>query len=157
MAKIKLGISDEEFERQFAEAEQRGKERLKTEPRAKSSRYDPTARRVIIELLNGCTLFVPVDLMQGLHGAADEDLADFTLMPRGFDLHWHKLDAQFTVVGLLNGLFGTKKWMAELNNARTGAETKRASSRSIGKLKQHPRSATADQANKRRRSAKESP
>ncbi len=115
MAKIKLGISEEEFERQFAEAKKREQERLLTEPRAGSARYDAQTRRVRIELLNGCSLFVPVDLLQGLRGASDEDLADFSLMPRGFDLHWHKLDAQFTVDGLLKGLFGTKKWMAALN------------------------------------------
>ena len=143
MAKIKLGISDEEFERQLAEANKRGQERLRTEPRAKRASYDPTTRRVLIELRNGCTLLVPVDLMQGLRGASDEDLADFSLMPRGFDLHWHKLDAQFTVVGLLNGLFGTKKWMAELSRTQTR----------IGSKKSQTPSAVAAQTNKRRRSA----
>jgi hypothetical protein len=131
MAKIKLGISDEEFERQYAEAVKRGKERLKTEPRAKSATYDPKTRRIIIELLNGCVFIVPVDLMQGLRGASDEDLMDFSLMPRGFDLHWHKLDAQFTVFGLLQGLFGTKRWMAELERTggRVTSEAKRAAAR----------------------------
>ncbi len=154
MANLKAGkwtYTEEELARMFEEAERRGRERLKTEPRAKSACYDPALRRVIIELLNGCTLFVPVDLMQGLRDASDEDLADFTLMPRGFDLHWHRLDAQFTVVGLLNGRFGTKKWMAELNKPRA-ARTRRASSRAAGKLKEQPRSAATDRANKRRRS-----
>jgi len=143
MAKIKLGISDEEFERQFAEANKRGKERLRTEPRAKRASYDSQTRRVRIELRNGCTLLVPVDLMQGLRGARDEDLADFSLMPRGFDLHWHKLDAQFTIQGLLNGIFGTKKWMAELGHTRNR----------IGSKKPPARSAITAPSNKRRRSA----
>lgn len=147
MAKIKLGISDEEFERQLAEANKRGQERLRTEPRAKRASYDPQTRRVRIELRNGSTLLVPVDLMQGLRGASDEDLADFSLMPRGFDLHWHKLDAQFTVVGLLNGLFGTKKWMAELSHTRS-----RISSNANGSKKRQARSAITAQPNKRRRS-----
>ncbi len=136
MAKIKLGISEEEFERQYAEAVKRGKERMKTEPRAKSAAYDPKTRRVIIELMNGCVFIVPVDLMQGLRGASDEDLADFSLMPRGFDLHWHKLDAQFTVFGLLQGLFGTKRWMAELGRSggKVTSEAKRAAARVNGRL-----------------------
>ncbi len=144
MAKIKLGISEEEFERQFAEAKKRGQERLRTEPRAKSARYDAHTRRVLIDLLNGCTLLVPVDLLQGLRGARDEDLADFSLMPRGFDLHWHKLDAQFTVDGLFKGLFGTRKWMAELNQPSRKLTTAAA--------KQPARAAQPTVANKRSRS-----
>ncbi|MGH9935539.1 MAG: DUF2442 domain-containing protein [Blastocatellia bacterium] len=147
MAKIKLGISDEEFERQYAEAVKRGKERLKTEPRAKSATYDPKTRRVIIELMNDCVFIIPVDLMQGLRGASDEDLMDFSLMPRGFDLHWHRLDAQFTVFGLMQGRFGTKRWMAELG--RIGAaKTKRAASRASGGSR-----AAATTKNKRRSAA----
>jgi hypothetical protein len=38
-------------------------------------------------MINDCVFIVPVDLMQGLRGASDEDLTDFSLMPRGFDLH----------------------------------------------------------------------
>ncbi len=152
MAKIKLGISDEEFERQYAEAVKRGKERLKTEPRAKSAAYDPQTRRVIIELLNGCVFIVPVDLMQGLRGASDEDLMDFSLMPRGFDLHWHKLDAQFTVFGLLQGLFGTKRWMAELGpiGGRITSKAKRAAARPNGRLGGRPRAASVTVMKKRR-------
>jgi hypothetical protein len=155
MAKIKLGISDEEFERQYAEAVKRGKERLKTEPRAKSATYDPKTRRVIIELLNGCVFIVPVDLMQGLRGASDEDLMDFSLMPRGFDLHWHKLDAQFTVFGLLQGIFGTRRWMAELGRTggRVTSQAKRAAARVNGRLGGRPPAVVVAKATKRRRSA----
>ncbi len=155
MAKIKLGISEEEFERQYAEAVKRGKERMKTEPRAKSAAYDPKTRRVIIELMNGCVFIVPVDLMQGLRGASDEDLMDFSLMPRGFDLHWHKLDAQFTVFGLLQGLFGTKRWMAELGRmgGRVTSEAKRAAARVNGRLGGQPRETVSAKAPKKRRAA----
>jgi hypothetical protein len=130
MATLKAGkwtYTEAELDRMFKEADKRGKERLKTEPRAKSATYDPKTRRVIIELLNGCVFIVPVDLMQGLRGASDEDLADFSLMPRGFDLHWHKLDAQFTIFGLMQGLFGTKPWMEELEqmDASVAPNTKR--------------------------------
>lgn len=152
MDKIKLGISEEEFERQFAEATRRGKERLRTEPRAKHAKYDARTRRIIIELHNGCTLLVPVDLMQGLRGATNADLADFTLMPRGFDLHWHKLDVQFTVNGLLKGLFGTKKWMAALNHTRNRTP-KVIVAHANGQTRKQPRAATTAQPSKRRRSA----
>lgn len=135
MAALKAGkwtYTEAELDKMFKEADKRGKERLKTEPRAKSATYDPKTRRLIIELMNDCVFIVPVDLMQGLRGASDEDLADFSLMPRGFDLHWHKLDAQFTVFGLMQGGFGTRRWMAELE--RTGASgIKRAALRASGR------------------------
>jgi len=157
MAKIKLGkweVEEEELQREIAEATKRGKERMKTEPRARRATYDAASRRLVIELLNGCVFIVPVDLMQGLRGASDEDLADFQLMPRGMDLHWDKLDAQFTVAGLLAGRFGTKRWMAELERARTrsSAEAKRASTRATAAKRGQPRTSRAAKTTHRQRS-----
>lgn len=157
MAKIKLGkweIEEEELRREIAEATRRGKERMKTEPRARRARYDASSRRLVIELLNGCVFIVPVDLMQGLRGASDEDLADFQLMPRGFDLHWKKLDAQFTVAGLLAGRFGTKKWMAELEHRarRSTAEANRVPARVSSTPSRQSRPAPAAKTTHRRRS-----
>jgi hypothetical protein len=148
MAKIKLGkweIEEEELEREMAEATRRGQERMKTEPRARRATYEARSRRLVIELLNGCVFIVPVDLMQGLRGASDDDLADFKLMPRGFDLHWGKLDAQFTVVGLLEGRFGTQRWLAELERAlsRSTAAAHRAAARAPEAKRRQPRSSAA--------------
>ncbi len=158
MATLKAGkwtYTEAELDRMFKEADKRGKERLKTEPRAKSATYDPKTRRVIIELLNGCVFIVPVDLLQGLRGASDEDLADFSLMPRGFDLHWHKLDAQFTVFGLLQGRFGTKRWMAELerSGSRILSGAKRAAARANGGIGARSRAGATTKAMKKSRSA----
>ena len=47
-----------------------------TEPRAKTARYDRESRRVIVELLNGTIFMIPVDLIQGLRGACDQNLED---------------------------------------------------------------------------------
>jgi hypothetical protein len=151
----KLQISDQEFERQYAAAVQRGKERLKTEPRAARAQYDAASRRVVIELLDGCVLMVPVDLMQGLRGATDEELADFELMPRGFDLHWKALDAQFTVAGLLAGRFGTKSWMAKLarKGGRSTLGVKRGAARANGAEGRRSRTSAVTRTSKRRNSA----
>lgn len=108
-------ISDEEFERQFAEATARGEERLRTEPRAESVTYDSKADRVRIELSNGCTFMFPPNIAQGLRGATAEELSDVKIYGGGLDLHWRALDAQFDLTALLAGLFGTRKWMAELS------------------------------------------
>ena len=122
----KWNMSDEEFERQYAEAKKRGEERMKTEPRAQAARFDPAAKQLVIELHNGCVCSCPADLLPGLRGASAADLTDFELMPGGFDLHWKRLDVQYTVAGLLNEFFSAKP-----DTTRrvwpTGAATKRKS------------------------------
>lgn len=133
MAKIKLGkweVEEEELKREIAEATQRGKEAMKTEPRAKSAHFDPASKRLVIELVNGCVFICPTDLLPELRGARAAELADFELMPRGFDLHWKRLDAQFTVAGLLNDLCGAG---AEPERHILLSATKREAHRENGK------------------------
>ena len=137
----KARVSNAECERQYKAAVRRGEDRVKTEPRALSVIYEATPRRLVVELSNGAVLMVPVDLLQGLRGAADDDLAAVELMPRGFDLHWPALDAQLTVAGLLRGVFGSKAWMAELGRIGGSviSRAKRAAARANGKLGGRPK------------------
>lgn len=107
-------MSDEEFEQQFAEATVRGKALLHSEPQAHAATYDAATHRLIIEMKNGLTLLVPVALMQGLRDADPALIAEVELMPRGAALHWEKLDQDFSIAGLLNGVFGNEVWMAEI-------------------------------------------
>lgn len=110
----KWTYTEEELEQMFAEADRRGEEALKTEIQARAARYDRKTKRLVIELKNGATHIVPCELIQGLHDAAPKDIAAVELGPRGASLHWEKLDQDFTVGGLVRGIFGTKKWMEQL-------------------------------------------
>ncbi|MDQ3753480.1 MAG: DUF2442 domain-containing protein, partial [Acidobacteriota bacterium] len=86
MAKVKIGkweIDEEELERQHSEAVRRGEERMATEPQAKSASYDRKTNRLIIEMENGSTFILPCQLLQGLAGAAPEDIAEVELLPYG--------------------------------------------------------------------------
>jgi hypothetical protein len=118
MAKtIKAGkweYTEDELQRMFEEATRRGEEAMKTEIQASSVRYDQYSGRLVLELKNGATFLVPCDLIQGLRGAEPELIAKARLGPRGASLHWAKLDVDFSVGGLLEGRFGTKKWMEQL-------------------------------------------
>ncbi|MGH9853535.1 MAG: DUF2442 domain-containing protein [Blastocatellia bacterium] len=131
----KWSITEEEFERQFAEATKRGKEAMKTEIRAREARYDRKSNRLIIELKNGATHIIPCELIQGLSDADPKDIAAVELGLRGASLHWEKLDQDFTVGGLLRGVFGTKKWMAKLERAtrRVKSKAKTTTSRKNGR------------------------
>ena len=118
MAKIKLGkweVEEEELGREIAEAKRRGEERMKTEPRAKSARYDRRTNRIVVELRNGATFMFPAELAQGLAGASPKDLADVRITPSGEGLRWPSLDADLSLSNLLAGEFGSRVWMEKLS------------------------------------------
>lgn len=63
---------------------------------------------------SGAVFSFPPDIAQGLADASEEDLAAVEITPSGAGLHWEKLDADFSVPGLLSGCFGTRAWMEKL-------------------------------------------
>lgn len=125
--KLKFGkteMTEEEFERQYQEATRRGRETLARLPKADSARYDRKTKRLVLNLKNGTTLLVPVQLIQGLQTDDEELLNDFQLMIEGSQIHWDKLDVQFYVKSLLDGVFGTKKWMESLQKRANKSTSK---------------------------------
>ncbi|MEO1068921.1 MAG: DUF2442 domain-containing protein [Cyanobacteria bacterium J06638_6] len=87
---------------------------IRTEPRAIDASYDRSTHVIVVRLNNGAVFSFPPDIAQGLTHASPEDLAAVEITPSGTGLHWEKLDADFTVSGLLNGIFGTRDWMTKL-------------------------------------------
>lgn len=98
---------------QFEKAERQGEIELATKPRAKAARYDRANGLIVIELVSGAVFSFPASLAQGLDGATPEQLEEVEVLGSGFGLHWERLDADFTVAGLLAGRFGTARYMAE--------------------------------------------
>lgn len=101
---------------------ERGKANLTAEPRAVAARYDAAADRIIVDLHNGATVAVSPALVEFLRDATPEQLAEVEVQGAGFGLHWETLDVNYTVPGLINGVFGTARWMA----ARAGQATSSA-------------------------------
>jgi hypothetical protein len=91
---------------------------------AVSASYDAVQSRLVVELDSGVILLVPVHLVEGIAGASPETLRDIEVSPSGLGLHWPKLDADVYVPALLQGIFGTRRWMA----AQLGASGGKASS-----------------------------
>jgi hypothetical protein len=119
-----------------------GDELAASEPRAAAARYDASNSRVVVDLTNGCTFAFPARALQGLADASDEDLAKVEVLGAGFGLHWEPLDADFTVAGLLMGVFGTRAWMAREQARHAGqarSPAKAAAARANGKLGGRPR------------------
>ena len=124
----------------------RGQQRLLTEPQASSARYDRRTGRVRVELTNGCSFIFPARALQGMAGASDAELARIEIMGIGYGLHWPALDADFTVPGLLMGVFGTRAWMASELARRAGQSTspaKSAAARTNGRKGGRPRKRVA--------------
>lgn len=126
----------------FEAAEARGREMMKSEPRAIAAHYDRKTGRVTVELANGCTYIFPAQLAQELRGADDEALSSVTVDGAGFNLHWPAIDADLHVPGLVAGVFGTRDWMAREWARMAGRATtpaKAAASRANGMKGGRPR------------------
>lgn len=98
---------------QIDAANERGRIVHETEPHARAARYDRATGQLIIELTNGAVYSLPARHLQGFADATDDQIADLDI-GSGYGLHWDKLDADFTVGGLLAGRFGNASHMTEL-------------------------------------------
>jgi hypothetical protein len=130
------------FEEQYKAAVARSEERLRTEPHIEKAHHDPKLGRIIVSLSNHAWFaFRPKDA-QGLEDATTAQLKKIEISPSGFGLHFPLLDAQFDITALMQGHFGSRKWMAARLGAAGGAsrsKSKVAAARANGKLGGRPR------------------
>ncbi len=130
--------------RELDRAMARGRRLALGEPRATRERYDRRTGRISVELTNGCSFMFPARSLQGLARASDAELAAVEILGDGHGLHWEALDADFTVPGLLMGVFGTRAWMASEMARRAGqtrSAAKAAAARVNGRRGGRPRAA----------------
>jgi len=121
-------------EREFEQAEKRMAV-LREAGHAVSARYDRRTSRVVVTLNTGVQLAFPSKLAEGLAGASAESLAEIEISPAGLGLHWPQLDADVYVPALLQGIFGSKNWMARelgANGGRSRTDAKVAAARENG-------------------------
>lgn len=93
-------------------------------------------------LNTGVQVAVPVHLVEGLVGASPVALSQIEISPAGLGLHWPKLDADVYVPALLQGVMGSKSWMAkQLGSAGGRARTpaKGAAARDNGRKGGRPK------------------
>ena len=93
---------------------------------AVSARYNRRSGRVVINLNTGVQIAFPPRLAEGLANASPADLAEIEISPAGLGLHWPKLDADVYVPALLQGVFGSRRWMAAQLGATGGKARSRA-------------------------------
>ncbi len=111
---MRCDLSDKELRA----ARERGWRRALSEPRAVTARFNPRTGATTIRLNNDCEFRFPTRALQGLAKATNADLSKVEVSVLGYGVHWPTLDADFTVLGLLNNRFGTARWMARGRRTR---------------------------------------
>ncbi|MCE7029357.1 DUF2442 domain-containing protein [Jiella avicenniae] len=120
---------------------ERGSRLDKSFPTPSSARFEAASGQIVVEFTNGSAFMVPARALQDLEEASDDDLAAVTI-ENGYALRWDRLDVDFTIPGLMAGVFGTARFMAsEAGRARSAAKAKAA--RENGRKGGRPRKAIA--------------
>ena len=87
---------------------------------AVSAGYDETSQHIVVTMSNGAAFSFPPQLAQGLQEGSPLQWAEVVLSPLGTGLHWPQLDADLSVQGLLEGVFGSRAWR-RAHAARAGS------------------------------------
>ena len=111
---------------EFTKATRHAAERRASEPVAVAARYDRRRDRIVVNLNTGLELAFPPRIAQGLEKATAADLKVIDISPSGFGIHFPKLDAHLYLPALLQGVFGSKSWMAAQLGAAGGMARTRA-------------------------------
>lgn len=97
-------------------------------PQAVGVAYRKTDDMIVLALSTGVELAIPRKLLQGLENATPAEIADVEIDDFGSALHWKSLDIDHYVPGLIEGVFGTRKWMSQIGkrggSVRSEAKTK---------------------------------
>ncbi|MBO3759492.1 DUF2442 domain-containing protein [Ciceribacter sp. L1K22] len=128
-------ISDAEL----ARAKQRWDAERAERPIPSSVRFDEPSERIVVDFTNGASFVFPARAVEGLETASVKDLADVTLLGET-GIHWEALDVDYTISGLMSGIFGSKAFMdARRRGGQSRSEAKIAASRANGAKGGRPR------------------
>lgn len=95
-------------------------------------RFDPGSERIVVDFENGATFLVPARALEGLESATVEHLAEVELLGET-GLHWETLDVDYTIQGLMAGVFGSRAFIeAQRRGGRSRSPAKVAASRKNG-------------------------
>ena len=120
---------------QFVEADARGATAIARGPIARAARYDSRRGLIVITLEDGCEFAFPARLAEGLRDAPRSKLTKIKVSPNGLALHWPLLDADLYVPGLIEGAFGSRRWMQQIGRlgGSSRSSSKAKASRENGK------------------------
>jgi hypothetical protein len=130
---------------QFKAANARGAAAVARGPIAQAARYDSRRGLMVITLEGGCEFAFPIALAEGLADAPRSKLRKIKISPNGLGLHWPLLDADLYVPGLIEGAFGSRRWMQQIGKlgGSSRSTVKAEASRENGKRGGRPKEKAA--------------
>jgi hypothetical protein len=131
---------------EFQAANQRARRLLRKTPAAVDARYDRKNDRVVVSLSSGVDISFSPRAAEGLGNATTSQLSAIEITSSGLGIHFPKLDADLYLPALLEGVLGSRKWMAASMGSVGGKRTsvaKRQASRANGRLGGRPKKAAA--------------
>jgi hypothetical protein len=130
---------------QFKAANARGAAAIANGPVARAVRYDSRRGLIVITLEGGCEFSFPTVLAEGLADAPRLKLAKIKISSNGLGLYWPLLDADLYLPALIEGAFGSHRWMQQIGklggSSRSAAKAK--ASRVNGKRGGRPKESGA--------------
>jgi hypothetical protein len=105
-----------------------------TAPKAIKVEHSADLNLLIISLSNGRRLILPTEDVQGLEYANPEQIQNYELLGKGTGISFPDLDVDLYVPALIEGIYGNRRWMAQLGRKGGAAKTdaKRRASRTNG-------------------------
>ncbi len=128
----------------FEAANRHGVAKKAAFPAVLSARYDRRIARIVIVLDTGLELAFSPKHAQGLENARPADLIGAQITPSGLGLHFPRLNADLYLPALMEGLLGSRRWIAAQIGKIGGATSTRAkavAARENGKLGGRPKKA----------------
>ncbi|MGH9607316.1 MAG: DUF2442 domain-containing protein [Terracidiphilus sp.] len=110
----RIAVSDADIDAALA----RAREYAKYDRRVVKAAYSKATDRLRLVLDNGVTHTIPRRLMQGLADADERDLSRVQILGDGTGLLWPVLEVAHYVPALLQGVYGSEKWMTDLYKQR---------------------------------------
>lgn len=127
---------------ELATARQRWNEERAGRPIPATVRFDPLSERLVVEFTNGAAFAVPARALQGLENATTAQLLEVELLGET-GLHWESLDVDYSITGLMSGVFGSRAFMdAQRRGGQSRSAAKVAASRANGAKGGRPRKET---------------
>ena len=140
MAEHRVVTTDAEIEAALRQAKLHD-----SDPRAQTVEHIPALKLLIVGLSNGRRLALPVEDVQGLGDATHKQIQNYELLGRGTGISFPALDVDLYVPALIEGVYGNRRWMAQLGRkgGRAKTEAKRQAARANGAKGGRPKRAVA--------------
>ena len=129
----------------FELANQRAKDLEGNVPRVVAAHYDRKTGRAVIQLSSKLIVsFSPGDV-EGLEDAKASQLSEIEISPSGFGIHFRAVDADLYVPGLIEGAFGSGRWIQQIGKlgGLSRSASKAKASRENGKRGGRPKERAA--------------